>query len=308
MVWASTVDVALNYLKNVQNYGIWTTALGTLRDRVEASSLDRVLFAASDDQACILAGFPSGEAWAAQDPNAFLAQIVALPPCWPSAPVGLYASDTLAVDEVTSNVLFLHMRVSPESFVLPSLQGSVACERPVPLRDAMGSALLLRSSFLTLSWSPPPARTLQDVLHGLSPELGLFSRWLLTCGLGQLAASPGAWTLLAPTNAAFEALARTLGLTGAAFVATPAYARMAQYHVVAGVYAPTSEGGPPASVVASDGFLLSFQGRSASEKGNGGVAFRYVNTARVDEDLSQAVDNGVVWVLDAVLSHGASGP
>jgi len=309
MVLASSVDSVLDYLSGFPDYSIWRSTLRNLRDAVEASDQEQVLFAASSNEACTQAGFPSGALWAARDPASFLFQIIALPRCWPSAPVRMFCCDTLATNDDTGAVLSVFMRVSPESFMLPSHTSDIVCDKGIPRPN--GCALALRSYFLPLTWDPLPTRTLQDAIDSQGPDLSLFSRWLVTAGLGLLPASPGPYTLMAPTNAAFEALAQTLNITAEAFVSTPALSCMAYYHVISGLSScPTNPGGPPVSSVASDGFLVSFQtvvGKASPLPRVPSYIVRYANTARV-QDSSETVDNGVLYIIDAVLGHGQSGP
>jgi len=292
---ASAVSAVIDYLKNQPDYSIWRAALIAAQAQVLATCLDRVLFAACSNDACIAAGYASGAQWILSDPNSFLYQITALPPCWPSSEVRLYGVDTLARDDAGSSVL-LFLRASPESFILPSLDGGVVCDKVA--YASCGSVLLLRPTFLALSWNP--ATTLQQALDAAAPELSYFQTWLQTAGLGLLPASPGAYTLLAPTNAAFDALAATLGLSGAAFVSSPAFAAMAAYHVALGAVNLGSSS-PPRSAVASDGFLLGFSSL--------GCTAWFVNSAAIQLPGGFSLaDNGALYVLDAVLGHGASGP
>jgi hypothetical protein len=295
MVKSATVDAVLSYLKPYPNYSIWTAALEVLRSQVEASEAQQVLFAASDNQSCRLQGWSSGGFWASRDSTSFLCQVVVLPAGWPNVPVRFYDCDTLATDPATGAIISVQMRTSPQSFILPSGDAAVAvCDRAIP--RPCGSALALRSSFLSLS---PPSSPLSEAIAALSPELSYFTQWLRTAGLGMLPASPGTYTLLAPTNRAFEVLAASIGTTAAAFVASPACA-MASYHVAAGTFGPFAvESAPPANAVASDGFLLTFQCANSRS---------HVNSAVIDVSLSQVASNGILYVIDAVLSHGVSGP
>lgn len=300
MVKATTVDAVLAYLKPFANYSIWTTALEALRGQVEASAALQLLFAASDNQSCLLQGFSSGAYWAARDPTSFLCQVVALPPGWPAVPVRLYECDTLAVDPATGAVITLFLRASPQSFILPSGDAVARCDLAVP--RPCGSALALRTSFPDLA---APQTPLSDAIAALSPELYYFSAWLQTAGLGALPAAPGTYTLLAPTNAAFERLAASIGTTAAAFVASPAHAHMACYHVASGTFGPLAvDSAPPCSAVASDGFLLTFQSRYTQQAG----VLSFVNAATIDAPASSVASNGILYVIDAVLSHGVSGP
>ena len=292
MVKSATVDAVLSYLKPYSSYRIWASALRALKDQVEASAAQQVLFAASDDQSCRLQGWSSGELWAARDATSFLCQIIVLPAGWPSVPVRYYDCDTLATDPLTGAVITLYLRVSPQSFILPSGDAVAVCDLAIP--RPCGSALALRSDFLALS---PPPSPLSGVIAALSPELGYFSMWLQTAGLGHLPSAPGTYTLMAPTNMAFEVLAASIGITAAAFVASPAYAHMASYHVAAGTFGPlAAESAPPANAVASDGFLLTFQ------------CAAYINGAALYISSSQVASNGILYVIGAVLSHGISGP
>ena len=307
MVLAATVDSVLVYLSVYPGYSIWASALALLRTQVEASPLERVLFAASDNESCLLQGFPSGGIWATTDPTSFLCQIIALPPCWPTAPVRMFECDTLGVDPATNMTISLYMRVSPQSFILPSTESIALCDLAIP--RPYGCALSLRASFLNLLMQPQT--TLQDAINTLSPELYYFSAWLVTAGLGSLPMQPGTFTLLAPTNAAFETLAASIGTTAAAFVTNPAFANMACYHVASGTFGPLAAvSAPPANTVASDGFLLGFQASAATSfYASSTVPFvNYVNCAAIDDSLSQVTGNGILYVINAVLGHGVSGP
>jgi len=306
MVLAATVDSVLSYLSAYPGYSIWATALALLRSDVEASSAEHVLFAASNNEACVLQGYPSGGGWATFDKTSFLCQIIALPACWPAAAVRMYECDTLAVDPATGATISVCIRVSPQSFILPSGDAIAVCDLAIPRH---GSALSLRSSFLDLAM---PQATLQDAIVALGPELYYFSAWLATAGLGTLPASPGTYTLLAPTNKAFELLAASIGTTASAFVTNPAFAHMACYHVASGTFGPLAVvSAPPANTVASDGFLLTFQTSSAASfvhPYTGGPYVNYVNRAAIDDVLSRAASNGILYVIDSVLGHGVSGP
>ena len=307
MVLATTVDSVLSYLSVYPGYSIWASALALLRADVEASTEERVLFAASNNETCVFQGYPSGGAWATFDKTSFLCQIVVLPACWPAAPVRMYECDTIAVDPATDATISCYMRVSPQSFILPSGDAIAMCDLAIP--RPYGCALSLRTSFLDLALPPT---TLQDAIASLSPELYYFSAWLASAGLGTLPASPGTYTLLAPTNRAFETLAASIGTTAAAFVMNPAFAQMAYYHVASGTFGPLATvSAPPANTVASDGFLLTFQTSAAGSfvsPSTGTPCVNYVNRAAIDDGLSQVAGNGILYVIDSVLGHGVSGP
>jgi len=308
MVHATTIDSVLSYLAAWPGYSIWASALAILRSQVEASVVERVLFAASDNEACVLQGFPSGGIWAISDPTSFLCQIIALPPHWPASPVRMYESDTLGVDANTGATISLYMRVSPKSFILPSSDSIATCDLAVMRPN--GCALTLRTSFLSLLQLT--TATLQSAIDALSPELTYFSTWLNTAGLGGLPLQPGTFTLLAPTNQAFERLALSIGTTACAFVTNPAYAHMANYHVASGTLGPLATvSAPPAGAVASDGFLLTFQTSAAASFAALWAPpcyANYVNCATIYDSASQVVGNGILYVIDSVLSHGISGP
>jgi len=308
MVLAVSIDSALSYLAAFPRYSIWASTLAILRSQLEASPVEFVLFAASDNESCVLQGFPSGGFWATSDPTSFLCQIVELPPRWPAAPVRMFECDTLGVDSASDATIALYMRVSPQSFILPSEDAIARCDLAIP--RAHGCALALRSSFLDLL---QPQSTLQDAIASLSPELSDFSTWLVTAGIGSLPLQSGAFTLLAPTNAAFASLAASMGITALAFVTDPAFAHMAFYHVASGTFGPlASVSAPPDSAVASDGFLLTFQTSAAASfvypNAVNASCLNYVNCAVIDESASQVTGNGILYVIDAVLGHGVSGP
>lgn len=294
MVKSATVDAVLSYLKPYSNYSIWAAALTALRSQVEASDAEQVLFAASDNQSCRLQGWSSGGFWASRDSLSFLCQIIVLPRGWPNIPVRYYECDTLAVDFYTNAIISLFMRVSPQSFILPTGDAVAFCDIAIP--RPCGSALALRSSFLDLA---PPLSPLSQAIAAMMPELSYFTQWMITAGLGALAAAPGTYTLLAPTNYAFEVFAASIGTTAAAFVSDPARVHMASYHIAAGTFGPLAvDSAPPPNAVASDGFLLTFQCSTCF----------YVNSAIIDVPASKVASNGILYVIGSVLGHGISGP
>lgn len=318
MVLASTIDAMLEYLKLQSNYSIWASTLLLLRKTVEASPCKKVLFVACDNQACILQGFGSPKVWATRKPQTFLTQILQLPEGWPSSSVGLHQCETLGADLDSNSIVSVYVRSSPTSFIFPTngeeqAQGGEAfprCDGAHRLGHT-GCVFVLRRKFLNAAVLGAADQSLQNSICALAPELFYFRLWLGTAGLADLPSQFGNYTMLAPTNAAFEALARTAGMTAEALVRDPAFAYMAGYHVVCGFFGPLvpqrqSQKEPPV-IVASDGFPVTFT--TAAVHSNEGTSFvQYVNFARIDLGLSAETPNGYLYVIDSVLSHGSSGP
>lgn len=315
----SPLAAALAYLadyfqKNEPDYTIWPATLQLLGDRILASNYDRLLFVVCSDEACILQGYSSPQRWAKNDPESFLSQVLALPPRWPASAVGIHECESLGQD-LSSNTFYSYfVRSSPQSFIFPSsgegrAQGgeAVATCNPAHLAGHTGSVFVLRRRFLESGLlTDLTTPSLQLSLCSV-PELCYFRVWLDTAGLAGLCARTGNFTLLAPVNAAFEALARTEGVSALELVRSPRYAYMAGYHVMCGFFGPLAPPRPPTeATVASDGFLVRFVAVTDPQACGGAAAF--VNFARIDLQASAVVANGFLYVLDSVLSHGASGP
>lgn len=310
---AATVNLLSAYLANEPNYSIWRTTLLLLSDQITSTNYDRLLFVACDNQTCIIRGLQSPQAWATQAPESFLSQILALPRGWPSSSVGLHQCETLGVDTYTNTIISVYVRASPTSFIFPSNgeghaqagEAVATCNQARHIGHT-GSVFVLRKRFLDVAGQL--GTSLQTAMCCLAPELGYFRVWLGTAGLADLASQPGNYTLLAPSNAAFDALARAAGVATEELVRNPGFAYMAGYHVLCGFYGPLFETlQPPELVVSSDGFPLSF--KRVAQHGHAGTTYQhYVNFAKIDLQLSQETNNGYLYVLDSVLSHGSSGP
>jgi uncharacterized surface protein with fasciclin (FAS1) repeats len=311
MVLAATIDAMLEYLKPQSNYSIWSSTLLLLRKYIEASAYERVLFVACDNQACVLQGVGSPQVWSTQNPQLFLTQILALPDGWPSSSVGFYQCETLGADLRTNSITSVFVRSSPTSFIFPTSeegqeQGGEAIARcdPAHRLGQTGSVFVLRRTFLSVAVLPE--QSLQSSMCALAPELTYFRIWLWSAGLADLPSQFGNYTILAPTNAAFEALARAAGLTPEALVRTPSFSYMAGYHILCGFFGPLARK-QPSTPVASDGFPLIF--KSVPVPSTEGTTFaQYVNFAKIDLSLSGKTLNGLLYVIDSVLSHGSSGP
>ena len=306
MVLDTTIDAMKKYLKKQGNYSIWATTMLLLRDRIEASNYERVFFVVCDNESCMLQGWSSPQSWASKGHQAFLSQILALPPDWPYLSVGLHQYETLGVDESTNTIKSVYVRTSPCSCIFPSdNQTLVNCDALHRLGDT-GSVFVLRKGFLKAQFLL--SNSLQTCLCAPAPELFYFRVWLGTAGLAELPSQSGNYTLLAPINSAFEALARAVGVTTDELVRNPSYAYMASYHVMCGFFGPLASKQIPAeATAASDGFLLSFKSSTASTR-NGETYAHYVNFANIDLNLSKKTDNGILYIIDMVLSHGSSGP
>jgi hypothetical protein len=295
---ASTVDAVLQYLYALEDYSIWASALDVARPTVEAvASRGELLFLASDDQSCELAGHPSGPEWVLQDPASFLYHIVELPRRWYSCESRFYECRTLAADGTNPEErLTVQLLVTPQSFVLPgcAVGDAISCTRAA-LRPLDAALVLRRSFFFPCS----PTSTLHEALQERQGDLSAFSDWLALSGMASLPGSGGTYTFLAPTNAALRSLAAGFGISVQDLLQRADFSKLLHYHLVPGRASfPVSAGGVPSSAVAADGFLVSFQ-RLASG--------RSVNAARVIEALSVEVGNGSLLAIDAVLSHGLAG-
>lgn len=302
------------FQKNEPDYTIWPATLQLLGDQILASNYDRLLFVVCSDEACILQGYSSPQRWAKNDPESFLSQVLALPPGWPASPVGIHECESLGQDLSNNTFYSYFVRSSPKSFIFPSdgegqAQGgeAVATCNPAHLAGHTGSVFVLRRRFLTSTLLTGSTTSSLQLSLCSVPELCYFRVWLDTAGLAGLCARTGNFTLLAPENAAFEALARTEGISALELVRSPRYAYMAGYHVLCGYFGPLAPPRPPAEVaVASDGFPVRFVAVADPQACGGASAF--VNFARIDLQASTEAVNGLLYVLDAVLSHGVSGP
>ena len=148
----------------------------------------------------------------------------------------------------------------------------------------------------TTTTTAAPVEEVDTTVLDLAVEAGQFSVLIAAieaAGLGDTLEGEGPFTVLAPTDAAFEAALEALGLTAEELLANPALSDILLYHVL-GTAADSS------AVAALDGSsVATVQGEEISITVDSGTIFINETAEVVSADL--AADNGIVHVINQVI-------
>ncbi len=134
------------------------------------------------------------------------------------------------------------------------------------------------------------AGTIVEVAAG-NPDFSVLVEAVQAAGLAETLSGPGPFTVLAPTNAAFESALGALGLTKEELLASPALADILTYHVL--------EGDVGSSDIAAEPTRPTVQGEPVEIAADGGTVT--VNGAAKVVTADVPASNGVIHVIDAVL-------
>jgi uncharacterized surface protein with fasciclin (FAS1) repeats len=295
MVQAAAITRLLEVLGRLPVYRVFNDAVTALRSTLENATQQEVVFFAPSNAALAAAGMAldGAAAWAALDPEQVLFHVVALPAGTLSAPEpALRQLSTLSGQQ-------LAVRTSCAGLVVPLLS---TAERPEPLQPyclGHGARLcflqygdVLAPTYTTLAptWPAPP--TLPTLLQALQAQPAV-SRFAAAAAaeLAVALAQPGLYTVLAPTDAALQAMAAALNVPLQAFLAS---LRPADF-VLLGVHAPPAEAVRYVAATAT--------GWDVTVSAHGGVG-RYNQAAVLPAASSPSLANGALYVLDAVLWRG----
>jgi hypothetical protein len=299
MVKASSIARLLTWLQSRAGYGVFAAAVRALTTTLEeVAAAQQVVFFAPNDAALAAADVATdGAVWAALDPEQVLLYVAKLP----AGALSPTAEPTLR-QLVTLSGQRLAVHSSPAGLAVPLLSatGTPQPLKPRCLGDGAWLCLLqygddlAPTSYTTLAatWTPTPA--LPTLLQELQsqPAVGHFAAAAAQAALAVALAQPGLYTVLAPTDAALQALAAALNVPLSSFLAS----LRPEDFVVPGLAAPPAEEATRYLAVTATGW-------DVSVSTHGGVG-RY-NQASV---LSRhTLANGALFVLDAVLWHGVGG-
>lgn len=298
----ASISALLKWLRTATKYNTYTVfadAVEKLRADIETSLKTqdrappnhRVLFICPSNAA--LASqlkYTSGAQWALTDPNSVLRCVVQLPPLWPTIEPRYYQLRTLAASSGWVTVW-----ASPTAFIIPPSSDALNA-----VNFSLGTAAALTSDVPFPSWGavPPllpallPMPTLQQAMAELTPT---FATWIQKL-LSDTFAQPGSYTLIAPSDDAFSHLATVSNKTVPELLAKD-LDRLRFYHVIPGLCDPLPADGAVVSYAAANGQLVTASNRK--------------NVARFDAAEVTAVRtcaNGILYVVDAVMLRGTSGP
>lgn len=188
---------------------------------------------------------------------------------------GLTTATTVQGDDVTISVTDGQVRINGALVI----QTDVAADNGI---------IHVIDAVLTPPEEEEEPGTILDVAVA-TPELSTLVTALQTASLAETMASPGPFTVFAPTNAAFDAL--PAGALDALLADPAALAKVLSYHVV--------EGRVDAAQVAGLASAPTLQGAAVEIRVEAGEVF--INDAKVIVTDVEA-SNGVVHVIDAVLT------
>jgi transforming growth factor-beta-induced protein len=134
------------------------------------------------------------------------------------------------------------------------------------------------------------AGTIVDVAAA-TPDLSILVEAVQAAGLAGTLGGDGPFTVVAPTNEAFEAALAALGLTKEQLLANESLADILTYHVLAGAVGSAD--------IASEPSRVTVQGEPVEIASDGGAVTVNGSATVVMPDV--LASNGVVHVIDAVL-------
>jgi transforming growth factor-beta-induced protein len=147
----------------------------------------------------------------------------------------------------------------------------------------------------SLTAEPAPTKSIVEIAAG-NPEFSTLVSLVQKAGLVGAISSAGPFTVFAPTNAAFEKLAKAAPATYAAVVADPALlTKVLTYHVVAGAIKSTQA----ISVAQQNGKVNSLEGEPISLSIKDGKLTLNGTSTVVAADVMAT--NGVIHAIDTVI-------
>jgi uncharacterized surface protein with fasciclin (FAS1) repeats len=147
----------------------------------------------------------------------------------------------------------------------------------------------------SLTQAPAPTKSIVEIAAG-NPEFSTLVSLVQKAGLVAAISSPGPFTVFAPTNAAFEKLAKAAPATYQAVLADPALlTKVLTYHVVAGAIKSTQA----ISVAQQNGKVNSLEGEPISLSIKDGKLTLNGSSTVVTPDI--LATNGVIHVIDTVI-------
>jgi transforming growth factor-beta-induced protein len=148
---------------------------------------------------------------------------------------------------------------------------------------------------LTQEPAPAPTKSIVEIAAG-NPDFSTLVSLVQKAGLVSAISSPGPFTVFAPTNAAFEKLAKAAPATYAAVVADPALlTKVLTYHVVAGaIKSPQA-----VSAAQQNAKVNTLQGEAISLSIKDGKLTLNGSSTVVTADV--LATNGVIHVIDTVI-------
>jgi len=154
------------------------------------------------------------------------------------------------------------------------------------------SAVLVPPS---LSQPPAPTQSIVQIAAG-NPDFSTLVSLVQKAGLVEAISAPGPFTVFAPTNEAFEKLAKAAPATYAAVLADPALlAKVLTYHVVAG----DIESAQAIAVARQNGTVKPLEGEHISLSLKDGKLTLNGSATVVTADI--LATNGVIHVIDTVI-------
>jgi uncharacterized surface protein with fasciclin (FAS1) repeats len=147
----------------------------------------------------------------------------------------------------------------------------------------------------SLTQAPAPTKSIVEIAVG-NPEFSTLVSLVQKAGLATALSSPGPFTVFAPTNAAFEKLAKAAPATYQAVLADPALlTKVLTYHVIAGAIKSTQA----ISVAQQNGKVNSLEGEPISFSiKDGKLTLNGSSTVVIPDILAT---NGVIHVIDTVI-------
>jgi len=147
----------------------------------------------------------------------------------------------------------------------------------------------------SLSQPPAPTQSIVQIAAG-NRDFSTLVSLVQKAGLAEAISAPGPFTVFAPTNAAFEKLAKAAPATYAAVLADPALlAKVLSYHVVAG----DIKSAQAIAVAQQNGTVKALEGEPVSLSLKDGKLTLNGSSTVVTADI--LATNGVIHVIDTVI-------
>jgi transforming growth factor-beta-induced protein len=147
----------------------------------------------------------------------------------------------------------------------------------------------------SLSQQPAPTQSIVQIAAG-NRDFSTLVSLVQKAGLAEAISAPGPFTVFAPTNAAFEKLAKAAPATYAAVLADPALlAKVLSYHVVAG----DIKSAQAIAVAQQNGTVKALEGEPVSLSLKDGKLTLNGSSTVVTADI--LATNGVIHVIDTVI-------
>ncbi|TDO04778.1 fasciclin domain-containing protein [Sunxiuqinia elliptica] len=133
-----------------------------------------------------------------------------------------------------------------------------------------------------------PPKNIVETAIGFDPEFSILVDAVVKADLADALSGEGPFTVFAPTNAAFETLFSTLGVSGVDALTAEQLTPILLYHVVADKVMSTD---------LANGFIPTLNGAAIEVDLSSGVMINDANVAQADVEAS----NGVIHVIDQVI-------